>query len=333
MMFKGLFNRKKGVKGEVPATEVPPVAPDGSWDAVSDEVVTQESIPAPPAPERVQVAAGSDMGRVRQNNEDSYLCDHQRGLYIVADGMGGHAAGEVASEMVIKTLGDRLSAEEITRMLSTGTDGIKESLATLVREANSTVLSAATGNWDWHGMGSTVVLVVRDGDILHIMNVGDSRGYIIRDGKAFPVTVDHSVAAALMNQGQVTYEELRTHPLRNQLTSVLGLDAPLEPAYKVAELQDGDRALLCSDGLWDMLPDEDIVRIVTENERLPDAVTALIQAANDHGGEDNVTVVLIGVAGQAKPVTGVDISNAPTVLTSGDPQADVSPEEDDKPEI
>jgi len=239
------------------------------------------------------VAAGTSTGLVREGNEDSYLCEPERELYIVADGMGGHAAGEVASETVITSLNETLTKDLLRHALESGVEALQELLTQSIQQANEAVVERAAQNWALQGMGSTVALALRNEGKLYVANVGDSRVYLVRDGRAMVISQDHSVAAILLQKGQISPEEVRDHPMRNQLTMALGSnDRPLAPAFRPEDLLPGDRVVICSDGLWDMVSDKDITRLT---EAAPDAATAvnnLILAAHQAGGHDNITVII-----------------------------------------
>lgn len=261
----------------------------------------------------IEAAGLSDIGKERDANEDSYLCDVERRLFVVADGMGGRAAGDEASKAVIAALGGILTSEKIAEAMG-GSDGSAvELLRESFRKANEAVLAKAEEHPEWKGMASTVVVALLDGGVLHIANLGDSRAYLVRDGRARLLTKDHSVAAVLYEQGQFTEEEARTHPLRNQLTASLGLPDPEDPAYASVELRSGDRVILCSDGLWDMLSDMEIARLVCSYPDPETAASALIDAANDSGGLDNITAVVAFIQ-SSSPVA--DVETAAEALTA-----------------
>ncbi len=238
-------------------------------------------------------AGGSDRGRHRPNNEDDLLCSCERHLFIVCDGMGGHAAGEVASREAIKALDELLRAERLGQALAAGEESTKGLLHEALQQANDRVVSLGQENPSWSGMASTAVIAVLDGRRLSVANLGDSRAYLVRDDDIRLLTKDHSVAAALMEQGQITPEQVRLHPLRNHLTLSLGIPQAVAPAYSSVEVNSGDRIVLCSDGLWDMLTDAEIAQMATARSDPHETAKTLISAANAAGGLDNITVIVV----------------------------------------
>ena len=238
-------------------------------------------------------AGASDQGRNRPNNEDDFLLSPERCLFIVCDGMGGHAAGEVASREAIEALDELLPGERLAEALAGGDETTKGFLREALQEANDRVVALGQENPSWSGMASTAVIAVLDGSRLHVSNLGDSRAYQVRGDDIRLLTKDHSVAAALMEQGQITPEQVRTHPLRNHLTASLGIPQRAAPAYTSVEVQHGDRIVLCSDGLWDMLSDGEIAQMAAAHRDPHEAAKALISAANAAGGMDNITVIVV----------------------------------------
>ena len=233
----------------------------------------------------LRVGAHTDTGRVRKINEDAYLVDVGLGLHAVADGMGGHRAGEVASALALDVLHDRVRVGSV--------------LEAAVDAANIAVLDKASQSGALHGMGTTLTAVTfaDDGDVglLLIGHVGDSRAYLVRDGKLEQLTQDHSLVGELIRSGQLTPAEAETHPQRSVITRALGTDSVVEVDTFTVESQPGDVLLLCSDGLTSMVDDGTILGLVSESATLDDAARALIKAANQKGGDDNITTVLFRI--------------------------------------
>jgi protein phosphatase len=229
-------------------------------------------------------AASTDVGLVREINEDSLRVDST--LAIVADGMGGHAAGEVASAIAV---------EEITRGFAVEPTG--PGLVRAVLAANEAILADARAHPERVGMGTTVVVLglteTGDGVLPVVVNVGDSRAYQLRDGALRQITADHSVAEEWVRQGRLTPEEAAAHPRRHQLTRTLGLEVDVEPDVFRLAVQPGDRILLCSDGLSNELSDHEIAEAASAPNPLEEAVATLVASANHHGGRDNITAVLV----------------------------------------
>jgi len=246
----------------------------------------------------VESTALTDTGRKRRHNEDSHVYDPP--LFVVADGMGGAQAGEVASGLVVAAFGDFREANH----LSGG-----ERLAAVIREANRRIYERATRDTGASGMGTTVTAALVEDDLIAVAHVGDSRAYVIRDGKLEQLTQDHSLVADLVRDGRLTPEEAEVHPQRSVITRALGTDAEVDVDTTVFEARPGDVFLLCSDGLSSMVADDLILRLVSESTRLDEAARALIQAANRNGGDDNITAVLFRL--DTDDTTVVEPSAAP----------------------
>jgi len=241
-------------------------------------------------------------GQVRDHNEDAMLLDKRNGAYVVADGMGGANAGEVASRMVV---------EEVARQARTLSVNLREQsedpvrgrrwalhyLPQVIEQANRMIYDEARANRGRRGMGTTVVMLMPVGDEAYICHVGDSRVYLLRDGELFQVTEDHSLVTRMLRDGQITPEEAHNHPRKNLITRCVGIQPEVEVDSLYLDLQPGDRFVLCSDGLSDMLSHDQIEQLALRysGQQLVDAA---VQAANDAGGLDNITVVVVEVEQQ-----------------------------------
>ena len=226
-------------------------------------------------------------GKVRNNNEDSLLVGEGRDetLFVVADGIGGFEAGEVASSITIDVLKD---------IAPLG------SLEDAIREANRRILAAAKGDEKLSGMGTTVVALRFGGTesepAAEISHVGDSRAYLLRDGELKPITEDHSLVAELVRSGDLTRDEASEHPQKNLITRALGAEVEVEVDTTVLPIRSGDRFILCSDGLSDMIPETRMLDLLTFSPEGPEkAAQTLVSAALEAGGTDNVTVVVVDV--------------------------------------
>ncbi|SHF20452.1 protein phosphatase [Caldanaerobius fijiensis DSM 17918] len=236
----------------------------------------------------------TDVGNARENNEDGYYIknDDEFKLFIVADGMGGHNAGEVASSLAIKSVVDYF--EKNYKQLVKDDYEIIRFIKEAIVEGNSEVFKKATLNKSMSGMGTTLTLLLIENGKYFIGHIGDSRAYLIRDKKIKQISNDHSLVAELIRQGSITENEARVHPQRNIITRALGTCNDIEIDIVIDEISPGDIILLCTDGLTNMLTDQEILDIVNDNE--PDrACDELIKAANDKGGYDNITVVIAKV--------------------------------------
>jgi protein phosphatase len=230
-------------------------------------------------------AGGTDPGRRRRRNEDSYVIDPP--LFAVADGMGGAQAGEVASKLAAGAVKER------------GAD-----VESLVQEANRRVHQRSLEDPNTFGMGTTLTVAAVEDGVVSIGHVGDSRAYLVRDGELEQLTEDHSLVGELLRTGKLSAEEAESHPQRSMITRALGTDPNVDVDIFSVEPRVGDLFLLCSDGLTSMVDDREILRLIGEKRSdLKDLVKALIKAANKGGGEDNITVVAfeIGEASDAAP--------------------------------
>jgi protein phosphatase len=249
---------------------------------------------------KIAYKALTDVGRRRKGNEDSLYVNAEQKLFVVADGMGGHAAGEVASKVAVDSINEFVCLtggdEEITWPFgldeNISYDGNR--LKTAVRYANRKVLEATKEKTEYEGMATTVAAVLVDGETANLAHVGDSRVYLIRDKELTQLTSDHSWVNEQLQSGIISADQARTHPLRNVVTRALGGKADLQVDMQFQKMQSGDMLLLCSDGLTTMVPDEDIAKVVaTAAGDVEKAAKALVSEANSRGGEDNITVLLI----------------------------------------
>jgi serine/threonine protein phosphatase PrpC len=240
------------------------------------------------------LAYGStDKGKQREGNEDSYLLMPELDIYVVADGMGGHNDGAVASLNAVRVIGEYFTPEVVSEMRS-DRDKVEENLRSAVMEAHGWLLRMIEANPEYEGMGSTIAISFIHDNVLHTCHVGDSRVYVINSWGITQITKDHSAVGELVRTGEMTKEEARQSPLKNQITQAIGVSFGIEPEYnRTYTLNEGDVVLLCSDGLWEMLPDKKIQSIVLEGKPMGETCNKLIHQANEAGGNDNITVILI----------------------------------------
>ncbi len=234
--------------------------------------------------------AATDIGRVRKINEDAYYNDPDKlGLYIVADGMGGHLAGEVASALAVETLSTFISPSLKARKLRSAE--IDELLRDGIVKTNQTIYSLATSKPNYHGMGTTVVAcILRDGKA-HIAHIGDSRAYLVRSKSLKQLTTDHSLVQELLSKGRITEEEAVDHPRKNILTRALGTDPAVAVDTMALPLQPGDTLMFCTDGITNHVDTQELLNLVSENSP-EQACGELIKLANSRGGFDNMTVLI-----------------------------------------
>jgi serine/threonine protein phosphatase PrpC len=242
----------------------------------------------------------TDVGRRRKGNEDSYLANAEERLFVVADGMGGHAAGEIASRVAVEainefitlTRGDREITWPFELDASISYDGNR--LKTAIRHANQRVLETTQEKAEYEGMATTVVAVLVEEERVNVAHVGDSRVYLLRGGELSQLTSDHSWVNEQIQNGVISPDQARSHPLRNVVTRALGGKSDLRVDHRGLKAEAEDILLLCTDGLTTMLPDEEIQQCLLK--WAPDidrAAQELVNGANEHGGEDNITVLLI----------------------------------------
>lgn len=252
---------------------------------------------------RFAIGVATDPGRVRQGQEDDLLVDDEISLFAVADGMGGHRGGAIASHLAVETL-DRLGRERAASEPLTS-----EWLARAVQQANDAVVDRAAEDPTLKGMGTTLcalALVQGEGyEALGVVNVGDSRLYLLKDGELEQITEDHSLVATLERQGRLTRAEAAVHPQRNIVTRALGIDSKvMVDSWEIAPVV-GDRYLLCSDGLFNEIDDNKIAATLRKLADPGEAARELVRLANEAGGRDNITCVVIDIVGDAtEPAAG-----------------------------
>ena len=233
----------------------------------------------------------SDIGRVRARNEDSVDGDAATGWAVVADGMGGHRGGDVASAIVVREVRRRLHQANCATLSD---DDRAAAIAAAVGEANRAIIKASSDDLRLHGMGSTVVLACFSKSVLTVGHVGDSRAYLFRYGELHRMTVDHSLLQELVDGGMISAAEARRAPGRGVLTRSLGVDPKVEAAVSSFAVEPGDLLLLCSDGLTEMVSDSELREELSRGGGdLSELTARLIACANRNGGRDNVSVVLV----------------------------------------
>jgi protein phosphatase len=248
------------------------------------------------------MAAVTDRGRLRAHNEDAVAVDPGARLAIVADGMGGHNAGEVASRMALDLTREGIVAR--LQELGSGIDalGAETLVRSEIERANAAIYEAGASRGDYAGMGTTVVVALWHGCFVTAAHVGDSRLYRLRRGELAQLTRDHSVVQERVERGTLTPEEARLAPFRNMLTRALGTQPHVRSDVRTTRIEAGDVYLLCSDGLTEMLLDSAIAETLERaGADIDSAAEALVALANSHGGVDNISVALVRVAGAADP--------------------------------
>jgi protein phosphatase len=254
----------------------------------------------------VQLAVGfrSDVGMVRSGNEDNVFAeaDAQRGVFVVADGMGGHAAGEVASEMAVQIV-----ARHLLPLETVDTSEAEETMSLSLREANRAIYERMLAEVDKQGMGTTASVLMLSGDKYLIGQVGDSRVYLLRDGALRQVTKDHSYVQEQVDAGLLTPEQARYHPYSNVITRCVGANESVDVDLFRGEVRPGDVFLVASDGLTGMVDDRRLQQILLARSTPSRIVDALIAEANGRGGLDNITAIVVQV-GAVGTTDGSDIT-------------------------
>jgi serine/threonine protein phosphatase PrpC len=235
-------------------------------------------------------AARTDIGIVRSGNEDNYLMLAERGVFIVADGMGGHAAGEVASEMAV-----RITSGQIGSLRGLSDEDAGERVSAAIRSANDAIFERTLAEHDKRGMGTTATVLVLMPRRYLIGQVGDSRAYLLRRGEFQQLTKDHSYVQEQVDAGLLTPEQARVHPYSNVITRCVGASMDVVPDIYFGALEEGDVLLLASDGLTGMLEDEQLTRILTADGGPQHWVDRMVTEANRRGGLDNITAIVVRI--------------------------------------
>jgi len=243
------------------------------------------------ATDRFLWAAASDIGRLREDNQDAFAAEPEAGLFLVVDGMGGHRGGAIAAATVAQDLPPVIELG-LDRLRTRNGRSIRRLLRKAILDQSRHVHREGDSESGCIGMGATLVLALFAGDRVYIANVGDSRIYRLRKGRLEQFSEDHSVVSELLGAGQITPDEAANHVDRGVVTQYMGMPEAVEPHVRSAALKPGDRFLLCTDGLTDLVSDEAIAETLVANPEPQAACRTLVEAANRAGGTDNVTVIL-----------------------------------------
>jgi serine/threonine protein phosphatase PrpC len=239
---------------------------------------------------QITSAGRSDVGVIRSSNEDSYIVVPERGTFVVADGMGGHAAGEVASEMAV-----RYMTRELGTLRNLGDEQVAERMRAAIRAANAAIFQRTLTEIDKRGMGTTVTaLILYDARFL-VGQVGDSRAYMLREGTLTQITKDHSYVQEQVDAGYLTPEQARSHPYSNVITRCVGANSDVAPDVYAGAVKPHDQFLLASDGLTGMLEDPELAKVLKSDRTPQEKVDDLINEANRHGGLDNITAIVVRI--------------------------------------
>lgn len=244
---------------------------------------------------KVQAFGLSDMGLVRQNNEDVWGELPEFNFFVIADGMGGHQAGEVASKEAVNTICSYIKKKPQIRLPTTDIKEIQKILQIGIDRVNTHIFKMGRANLDYRGMGTTLCCLLFHPKGLVYAHVGDSRIYRIRGNKIEQLTKDHSLLRELIDQGQLNEQQATDFHYKNIITKAIGTELKVEPTVKISPVQPQDIYMMCTDGLSDLLSLEDMSNIVASHSSIEEAVKKLVESANERGGHDNITVVIAKV--------------------------------------
>jgi serine/threonine protein phosphatase PrpC len=233
----------------------------------------------------------TDIGLNRTNNEDAFWINPSNSVYVVVDGMGGHNAGEIASRMATELLKLALDDESLQRT-NNETEKIERLFFNALNNTSTKIFDYGKENQEWTGMGCTVALAWLKENILYSSHVGDARIYVCKQQEIHQIGNDHSHVAEVVKLGRMTKEEARLNPLKNQITQALGMTGHVDPEFHMTDITSGDRVILCSDGLWDMLSDQEIHEIAFSDNDAKSLCEEFVKRANLAGGHDNITVLV-----------------------------------------
>lgn len=239
----------------------------------------------------IKIGFRSNKGKKRENNEDACYVLPEQDVYIIADGVGGSNAGEIASRNTVMSIAKMVKEYSITEI--EGEEELKSCFAKMINRANAEILELSGKHADNKGMATTLVVCCVKDDMAYFANVGDSRAYIWRRGEIFQLTEDHTYVNSLKKLGILTEEEAETHKNKNMITKAIGAEATVEPDFYRTHLEDEDIIVMCTDGLYGEVDDISMSKIIAGEDNMTALAERLVDAANDAGGRDNITVVCI----------------------------------------
>lgn len=243
------------------------------------------------------VAAGcTDIGCGRKENQDTWLVDEERGVFVVSDGVGGGPVGGTASQMVTSTLPSLIAQRSTVMPQRPRARAVRCVLRDSLLELSRDIRKVGENDPGRKGMGATVVAVWLRWPFAHIAHMGDSRAYLFRAGILTPLTSDHSIVALLLRNGEITAADVQDHPARNRLTRFVGMDGDVYPETQSLRLEAGDRLLLCTDGLWSAASDAEMKALLSSHPDPRIACRELVALAKRHGGQDNITAVVVSIS-------------------------------------
>lgn len=260
---------------------------------------------------KLSIYGESDVGKLREHNEDSIGWDTDMGLVLLADGMGGHNAGEVASELAVSCIRDALQDVLAPNLVASNVIDFNDALREAIVYANDEIIRMANERLECVGMGTTIVVTLFHGNRVIIANVGDSRIYRLREKELTQISKDHSLVQEMLDNGYISEEEAQMSASRNLITRALGIADQVEVDINQDNVEDGDLYLLCSDGLTDLVTDDEILQLLLlYKDDLKSGCQELISLANEKGGKDNISVILAGLQEAYSDSMGFDEESA-----------------------
>jgi PPM family protein phosphatase len=242
----------------------------------------------------IRAAGCTDIGCVRKRNEDAFYVDAEAGVFIVADGIGGHGGGDMAAKMATTLLPEFILRRlaELPAPRPDNESVLTALIADAIAEISQRIREASANRLELKDMGATVVIAMVTADHIHIAHMGDSRAYLLRGDNLQCLTEDHSIIGLLIRNGEITLDEAENHPAKGRLSRYVGMEAEVYPATQAIALEDGDRLLLCTDGLWGMLTESQLKAILAEDNAPEVTCRQLVEAGKRTGGQDNLTAVI-----------------------------------------
>lgn len=245
---------------------------------------------------KLSISGVTDVGQIREHNEDFIAWDPHLGLVLLADGMGGHNAGEVASELAVNCIREALRDVLTPDMVASNVINLTDALREAIVYANDEIIRLASENIEYNGMGTTIVVQLYFGDRVIMANVGDSRIYRLHNGELAQTTTDHSLVQEMLDNGYISEEEAQLSASRNLITRALGIAETVEVDVVEESTENGDVYLLCSDGLTDLVTDDEILQLMMLYEDDQETtVKELVALANEKGGKDNISVIMVNI--------------------------------------
>lgn len=241
----------------------------------------------------VRIGFKTDVGKTRSVNEDAFFVMPKQNIYIIADGVGGHNAGELASRTTVKNIADYIQEYPIQKNLKE--EELKDYFYNCIKSVNTNIYNLAKENDQYSGMATTVVILYVHSNKAYVTNVGDSRAYLIRTNQIYQITEDHTIVNQLIKGGKLSKKDAESHPMSNVITKAIGADIDISPDYYLIDLCKDDIILLCSDGLYSEVDEKEIIKTCLSGASMHNVCNNLIDLANENNGKDNITVICVKI--------------------------------------